>query len=232
MKEGIKAVPKKLLIVGAGGLGTEYAWVAEEMNHAALRTAGGAAVWEILGFTDDDPGKKGTHLAGYLVHGTVQQAFEKFGKNQVAYVVAIGNNKARRNAAQAAEALGWTAGTLIHPSAIVAGSARVGPGSYLGPGTVVCPNASLGKHVIINTHVSVGHDSVIEDFAQICPGVRVSGGCRVGAHGFVGSNASLAPGVLVGESAVVGANSLAIRKVAPGTTVLGCPALVVERAQK
>ena len=45
----------------------------------------------------------------------------------------------------------------------------------------------------------------------------------------MGSNASLAPMVQVGENSVVGANSLAIRKVAPGTTVFGCPALVVEK---
>ena len=226
----MKAAPRKLLIVGAGGLGTEYAWVAEEMNHAAVGAGEGQAVWEILGFTDDAPPKKDTTIAGYLVHGTIEEAFAKFGRDGIGFAVAIGTNTTRKRVAQAAEALGWSPETLVHPSAIIAADARIGAGSYLGPGIVVCPGATVGKHVIINTHVSVGHDSILEDFAQICPGVRVSGGCRVGKGGFIGSNASLAPMVQVGEYAVVGANSLAIRKVAARTTVIGCPALVVGKA--
>ena len=71
----MKAAPRKLLIVGAVGLGTEYAWVAEEMNHAAVGAGEGQAVWEILGFTDDAPPKKDTTIAGYLVHGTIQETF-------------------------------------------------------------------------------------------------------------------------------------------------------------
>jgi acetyltransferase-like isoleucine patch superfamily enzyme len=85
----------------------------------------------------------------------------------------------------------------------------------------------VGNHVIINTHVSVGHDSVLEDYSQICPGARISEGCRIGRQAFLGSNASLTPGVAVGCGAVVGANSHAVRTVPPGVTVVGCPARAV-----
>ncbi len=33
--------PKRLLIIGAGGLGAEFAWVASEMDAASCRNAGG-----------------------------------------------------------------------------------------------------------------------------------------------------------------------------------------------
>jgi acetyltransferase-like isoleucine patch superfamily enzyme len=75
--------------------------------------------------------------------------------------------------------------------------------------------------------VSLGHDSVLEDYSQICPGARISGGCRIGKQAFLGSNASLTPGVAVGYGAVVGANSHAVRTVRPGLTVVGCPARAV-----
>jgi acetyltransferase-like isoleucine patch superfamily enzyme len=103
----------------------------------------------------------------------------------------------------------------------------IGAGTYIAPGCVVCPRAHVGNHVVINTHVSVGHDSVLEDYSQICPGARISGGCRIGKYAFLGSNASLTPGVAVGCGAVVGANSHAVRTVAPGVTVIGCPARAV-----
>jgi sugar O-acyltransferase (sialic acid O-acetyltransferase NeuD family) len=220
---------RKLLIVGAGGLGSEYVWVAEEMNAADRQR--GHSPWEILGFVDDDLQRRSQIFAGYFIHGNIEEACAKFGKTDLGFAVAIGNNKAREQVARQAEALGLTPETLIHPSAIVAGTAEVGRGSYLAPGTVVCPGARVGRHVILNTHVSVGHDSTLEDFVQLCPGSRISGGCRVGKSGFLGSNASLAPKIVVGEMAVVGANSLAIRKVAPRTTVLGCPAITIGRSQ-
>jgi sugar O-acyltransferase (sialic acid O-acetyltransferase NeuD family) len=232
MKKQVEAVSEKLLIVGAGGLGTEYAWVAEEMNHAALGSGSCVPVWEILGFTDDDPHKKGKTVAGHLVHGTMQDAMAKFARDDIGFAIAIGVNKTRESLAQAAEAAGWSPVTLVHPSAIVARDAQIGAGSYLAPGTVVCPGARIGRYVIVNTHVSVGHGSTLEDYVQICPGARVSGGCRVKKWGFLGSNASLVPKAVVGEEAIVGANSLVIRTVRPGTTVVGCPAVAVAQARE
>lgn len=225
MKQEHEEGPKQLLIIGAGGLGNEYAWVAGEMNEVALRNGSVNAIWNVLGFTDDDAKKKGSVLGGHVVVGTVNEAFARFGDKDVGFAVAIGDNKTRERIASEAESLGWTPETLVHPSAIVAGGAELGIGSYLGPGTVICPGTKLGKHVIVNTHVSIGHDSTLEDFVQVCPGARVSGGCRVGKRGFLGSNAVLMPKASVGEDAVVGASSLVLRKVLSGTTVLGCPAV-------
>jgi sugar O-acyltransferase (sialic acid O-acetyltransferase NeuD family) len=232
MKQTSAEHPRRLLIIGAGGLGTEFAWVASEMNHASCRDTGGCAPWEILGYADDNPAKKGQTIRGCIVHGTIQEAFLKFGSKDIGFAVAIGSNETRERVASLAEELGWTAETLVHPSSIVASTAEIGGGSYLAPGTVVCPGARVGRHVIINTHVSIGHDSQLDDFVQICPGARVSGGCQVERGGFVGSNSSLAPRAVVCEQAVVGACSFVLRKVAPRTTVLGCPAIAIGKTSR
>jgi sugar O-acyltransferase (sialic acid O-acetyltransferase NeuD family) len=224
--------PKSIVIVGAGGLGTEFAWVAEEMNATAVREGAAHWPWQILGFADDAPEKRGTRVGPYLVHGTIEEAAEKLAGQNVAFAVAVGDNYRREAMVRAAEAAGWSSATLVHPSVIVAGDATIGAGSYIAPGCVVCPRASVGNFVIINTHVSVGHDSVLEDYSQICPGARVSGGCRIGRHAFLGSNASLSPMVAIGEGAVVGANSHAVRKVESATTVIGCPARVISSLKK
>lgn len=224
--------PKSIVIVGAGGLGTEFAWAAEEMNAAADRDGAAHGPWEILGYADDASEKRGKRLGRYLVHGTIKETAEKFVAQDIAFAVAVGDNYMRQKLAHAAEAAEWCPATLVHPSVILADDARIGAGTYIAPGCIVFPRAEVGQYVIINAHVSVGHDSVLEDYSQICPGARISGGCRIGKLAFLGSNASLTPGVAVGEGAVVGANSHAVRKVAAGVTVIGCPAREICRVKK
>ena len=225
--EALNSQTRTLVIVGAGGLGTEYTWVAEGMNAAAERDGAARRPWQILGYADDAPEKRGTSLGRYLVYGTIRETAEKLAGQDVAFAVAVGDNYTRETLVRAAEAAGWGPATLVHPSVIVADDAMIGAGAYIAPGCVICPRARVGNYVIVNTHVSVGHDSILEDYAQACPGARISGGCHVGKHAFLGSNASLTPGVAVGDGAVVGANSHAVRRVAPGVTVIGCPAIAV-----
>lgn len=218
---------KKLIIIGAGGLGTEYAWVAEEMNRVASLQGYRENLWDLLGFVDDNPQKRGQRVRDYPVHGTLVEVAAKFSAMNVGFAVSIGRNEVRERIVSEAEKLGWTPEVLLHPSAIIAAGTDIGAGSYVAPGAVICPGARIGRFSIINTHVSVGHDSKLEDFVQVCPGARVSGGCRVERGAFIGSNACLGPKAVIGEQAVVGANSFVLRSVEPGATVLGCPAVKV-----
>src|ERR1017187_10075274 len=232
MKDSPVSEPKPLVIVGAGGLGTEAVWVAEEMNLGAVRSGSPQPLWSVLGYVDADVAKRGQQIGPYIVHGTMEEAAAEFEGKETWFLCAVGDNSAREKMVRAAEAVGWKPATLIHPSVIISPDARIGSGSYVAPGCVVSPRAQIGSHVIVNTHVSVGHDSTLEDYAQICPGARVSGGCRVGKRAFLGSNASLTPGVEVADDAVVGANSHVVRKVAKGVTVVGCPARAVFQGHK
>ena len=66
------------VIVGAGGFGTEFTWIAEEMNAAADCDGAAYPPWQILGYTDDASEKRGKRLGRYLVHGTIKETAEKF----------------------------------------------------------------------------------------------------------------------------------------------------------
>lgn len=218
---------RKLLIIGAGGLGAEYAWVGEEINRVASYSGRRDGLWEILGFVDDDARKRGQSVRGHFVHGTLEEAASKFSASDIGFVISIGTNHIRERIASEVEKLGWTPEVLVHPSAVVADNAEIGAGSYLAPGVVICPGSRVGRYSIINTHASVGHDSILEDYVQVCPGARVSGGCRIAKGAFIGSNACLGPKTTVCERAVVGANSFVLRRVEPEAIVLGCPAIKV-----
>lgn len=81
--------------------------------------------------------------------------------------------------------------------------------------------------MIVNLHASVGHNAVVEAYAHICPGARISGFGRVGRGAFLGSNAAVGPGIRVGAGATLGACSFAAANVPDGVTALGVPAHVI-----
>jgi len=201
---------KRLLIVGAGGLGSEALWVAQLMKE-----------WECVGFADD------RHSGDRLIHGmrflgSITEA-KRFTPPFWVHC-AIGDDQVRKRVIEDFAICGWKLATLIHPSVIVAPSATIGDGCYIAAGSILCPNTTLGTGVLVNNHVSVGHDSAVGAFSQLCPGVRVSGNCTLGELVFMGSNAVVSQGIKVGDGAAIGASSFANRDVADGQTVVGVPA--------
>jgi sugar O-acyltransferase (sialic acid O-acetyltransferase NeuD family) len=200
-------------------MGIEALWVASEMNRDG-------AVWRILGFCDDNPERRGTEIEGVPVLGPPDQVVRDVG-DEVSFHCAIGRNRLREKVVQRVLNHGWKPATLIHPSVIRAPRVKIGEGCYIGAGSVLAPNSTIGAYVLINTLAGIGHHSEIGDYAQICPGARVSGYCKVDKYAFLGSNSSIQPGVTIGEGACVGANSYAIRSVAPFVTVTGVPARIV-----
>jgi sugar O-acyltransferase (sialic acid O-acetyltransferase NeuD family) len=209
---------RQLVVVGAGGFGQEAIWVAESMNEGLSA----ASRWEILGYLDDNPESKGSEFYGYRVLGKPGDGV-RAGK-ETWYYCAVGKNPARERLAARLDELGWRAATLVHPSVIQAKYVEIGEGTYVGAGSILSPNAAIGRHVIINQRVSIGHDAVLEDFSQACPGAQINGACKVLRGALVGSNASIHQGRTVGAFAVVGANSQVVRNVDAQTSVCGVPA--------
>lgn len=214
--------PKKLIIVGAGGAGVEALWVARRMNLAA-----GSPVWEMTGIADDNPARAGAVLDGVPVVGTAVHTMAKWRGSEVYFLCAIGNNRQRQRLAEAWEAAGFLAATLIDPSVIMADTAVVGPGSYVGPTAIIAPHAVIGRHVLINVGASVGHHGQCANYSQVCPGARISGNASLAEGAFIGSNGVLAPGINMGEWASVGASSLAVRDVPRFSTSVGVPAKIL-----
>lgn len=193
------------ILIGASGFGREVLWVCRRLG------------MEVVGFCDDAQDKQTGSFCDLPLLGKVEQAATRF--PTAAFHCAIGNNRNRQAVAMRAAALGWTPVTLIDPSAVVAPDARIGAGSYVGIGSVVSCQARIGDHVLINHHVTVGHDVTIGDYGQLCPGVRVSGGCGLGTGAFAGSNAVLIPGVQAGDWSVIGAGSVVLKDLPVGGTL-------------
>jgi sugar O-acyltransferase (sialic acid O-acetyltransferase NeuD family) len=219
---------RKLLIIGAGGFGAVAASLADDINAIAI-ARDRAIPWEVVGYADSDPAKRGTQLGGRMVHGTIDEIGRAIGGSELCFFCAIGDNNARARIVRIAEKFGWKPATLVHPTAVLASNVEIGAGSYIGPAAVISFNTKIGAHVVIDMHVSIGHDAVLNDFCAVFPGARISGRCSLGEYALVGSNATLLPETCVRERAVVGASSLAHGLVETDTTILGVPGRVVHR---
>ena len=98
--------------------------------------------------------------------------------------------------------------TVIHPTAAVSLSSRIGPGSVLLAHVAVTAAVSIGAHVALMPHVTLTHDDVVEDFATLASGARLGGRVHIGqsAHrsgALVHENRIVGPGALVGMGSVV-----------------------------
>jgi sugar O-acyltransferase (sialic acid O-acetyltransferase NeuD family) len=221
---------RKLVIIGAGGLGAVVAQLAEDLN-APTANHKSATPWHVIGYMDSDPAKRRTRHAGRTVYGTIEEVCREFREQELWFFCAIGDNRARARMVRCAEEIGWKPATLVHPSAILDSTVTIGPGSYIGPASVISFHSRIGAHVTVDMHVSIGHDAELLDFCEVFPGARINGNCRLGAYSLVGSNATLLPGTVVGENAVVGANSLAHGCVEPNVTIFGVPARIIRRTK-
>ncbi len=199
-----------LFIVGAGGFGREAVWTVERINAAAQQP-----LWRVIGFADDDPKKATGNFEGYPMLGTPEKASKD---NPGASVfVAIGDNALRRKLY--ARLRGHDFPALIDPSAQVSPTTEFRHGTYVACEAVVSVGTSIGKFAIINARAGVGHDSVVGDFANIAPGVSLSGHTTLGADVFMGTNSCTAPGMTVGDGAIVACGTPVLKDVAPGTTL-------------
>jgi sugar O-acyltransferase (sialic acid O-acetyltransferase NeuD family) len=92
-------------------------------------------------------------------------------------------------------------------------------------GSIITSNCHIGHGVLINLNVTIGHDTTIHDFVEICPGVNISGNCEIGKSAFIGTGAILLPSIKIGEGAVIAAGSVVIKDVPPYTLYAGNPAV-------
>jgi serine O-acetyltransferase len=109
----------------------------------------------------------------------------------------------------------WLTGIEIHPGA------RIGSCVFIdhGMGVVIGETAEVGDGCTIYQGVTLGGTT-------LTPGTKRHP--TLGAGVVVGAGAKVLGGFTVGEGARIGSNSVVVREVPPGATVVGIPGRVVE----
>jgi len=194
-----------VVVLGAGGHGRVVTRLLQDIGY------------QVVAFYDDNPQLIGSRCLDLPVLGPIRTLQVVDG----AAIVAVGANAVRK---QLAAKVGARWLTAIHPRAFVDKTAVLGAGIVVLAGAVVQAGAVIGNHVIVNTGATVDHDCVLGDYAQLAPGVHLSGAARIDEGAFLGVGAVVTPGRCVGAWSTVGAGAAVISDVAAGTTAIGVPA--------
>jgi sugar O-acyltransferase (sialic acid O-acetyltransferase NeuD family) len=139
-------------------------------------------------------------------------------------IVCIGDPRARWDVFREAAESGIEMGTVIHPTALVSATAKVGRGAIVCPFAFIGPFASIGDNSAVNVHAMIGHDAVLEHSSVVSPGAQVNGFGRIGVASFVGAGAVLHPRSQLGAHSKLSAGSVLTKSVGDGFVMHGNPA--------
>lgn len=174
--------------------------------------------------------KLGEHTLGYQILGREEDLPELTAKHALrGVIVAVGDNFIRSEvAARVGEiCLDLPFVSAIHPKASIAKNASIGEGTVIMAGVAINPCCSIGRFCIVNTNSSIDHDSVMEDFSSLAPGVATGGNCRIGGYSAVGIGAVLVHDIRIGEHTVIGAGSTALNNIDSFKLAYGTPATAI-----
>jgi sugar O-acyltransferase (sialic acid O-acetyltransferase NeuD family) len=201
----------RVVIIGSGG----HAKVVIE----AIRASEGI---EIVGLIDPSPAAP--YLLGLPVLGGEDILPRLRTQGIAGAVVALGGNALRHRVGAKIEDLGFSLISVVHPSAFVSPSARLGKGVVVMARAVVGTETTIGSLAVVNTGAVLDHDNRLGLAAHIAPGCALAGNVWVGQRTLVGVGSAVRPGIRIGADAVIGAGSAVVADVPDGLTVAGAPA--------
>jgi sugar O-acyltransferase (sialic acid O-acetyltransferase NeuD family) len=206
---------KQLLIIGARGMGREIFFLAQHC-------VGYGVDYVVKGFLDDKVDALDSYPGYAPILGSVED--HEVSENEV-FFCAMGDVKYRYHYVDVIRRKGGVFLSLVHSTASVFSTSSIGSGCFIGPQVHITADVRVGAFTAVFWFTLIGHDVMIGEF------------CHLGAHSFIGGHVeicdlvTLHPGTKVlphkkiGTGATVGAGSVVVRNVKPGTTVFGSPAI-------
>lgn len=201
---------KKVIIIGAGGHAKVIADIIEKSGD------------EVVGFLDDNKENGATVIKNYKVIGGSNNRFAMaITKENVEFVIAIGDNQKRKEISNSPNLKFYTA---IHPSAQIGLDVRIEEGTVIMANSCINSSAKIGKHCIINTGAIIEHDNIIEDYVHISPNATLGGTVKIGESTHVGIGSIVKNNITICKNCTIGAGAVVVKNILEEGTYVGVPA--------
>jgi sugar O-acyltransferase (sialic acid O-acetyltransferase NeuD family) len=206
---------ENIVIIGAGGFGREVKTIIDAINK-------NNAIYSFLGYYDDGL-EVGKSINNFPVLGKVSDLNAITVKTSVLLGVGDPKTKSKIIASLDNEYLNFP--TIIHPSVCISDDdVTINSGCIICAGSIITCNITIGKFVTLNLMCTIGHDTVIEDYASFMPSVNISGEVLIEQKVYVGTGAKIINQLTIGNSTIVGAGAVVSKSLPKNCTAVGIPA--------
>lgn len=207
------------------------------MEKRGILVGGGAFGREVLSWANDRSGSDRVEFGYFLdADASVLEPFDDFALTYLGdpetytpsdgdlFLVAIGSPLVKNRICQRLADAGAQFATVVHPSAVVAQTAKIGMGVVIGPQSYIATNSQLGDFSCVNSLSGIGHDVRVGRFCTVSSQVDVMGNAELGDRVFVGSGARILPKVKIQQGSKIGAGSIVVKNLKEDSSVFAQPA--------
>ncbi len=164
-------------------------------------------------------------ILGKQIVGVVADLPQFFNEGYKSLVIAVGDNRVRKEIYSKWAEFGFSFPNVIHSDACVDSSALIGFANLVGPRVVIGAGVKVGENNIINSASVVEHETVIGSHCHIAPGASICGRTVLGDEILVGANATIINNLNVANKTIIGAGTTLIHSILDeGKTLVGSPA--------
>jgi sugar O-acyltransferase (sialic acid O-acetyltransferase NeuD family) len=180
-------------------------------------------------FIDDNPKHAAIHNGLPIVHGSQLSELKEKGIDHIATEIAGGAIRMRIK--KQIENFGFELVTIIHPSAFIATSVKIGIGNFIKARAVIETNTVIRDCCIIDNGVVIAHDNLIENACHIAPGAIFGSSIKIGENTIVGIGASISTNINIGSNCIISVGSAVTKHVENNSVVDGVPAKVIGKTK-
>ena len=205
---------KNIVVIGSGGVAAEIETYLADINTMSKRP-----IMRIIGLLDDSIENYKSNAKKYGFSqpwlGTIDSYI--YSKSEE-YILGFANIEHRSKAINKLIHKELSFATIIHPSAQIAKSAKIGKGNIVYPFCIIGPNSSIGDFNLITSYSFISHDCKVGDNNFLSTS-GLSGNVTIGNNNFFGIRATIIPSISIGSNNVIQAGMILDKHIEDGETV-------------